>query len=123
MKGLALMLCAALLASCYSAGAYEAALQTAHDVARLATAHEDTITTLCEELVANDQPYAVERCMAAYDAYDRASAALDALLDELYRARILGEGADEAALVEKSLAAMRALQELDRVVRALGGES
>lgn len=117
------MLCSALLSSCYSAGAYEAALQTAHDVARLATAHEHTITTICEELVEHDQPYAVERCMAAYDAYDRASAALDALLDELYRARILGEDADEAALVEKSLAAMRALQELENLLRALGGES
>lgn len=119
MKGAAIVLCAALCTSCWTAGAYGLAEQTAGNIHRLATQYKQTITEVCTKLVDEGKPYAEVRCLAALDAYDRAVATYDALRDALYQAQLLGENADEAALAEAALEAMKALRALEAAVRAL----
>lgn len=117
---------AMLLTACMGSGAFDMALETAHDVAQRAVATEDAISAICTEAVAHNLPHALERCDVAWDAYDRAVVAMDALLAALDAARAaqaLGQDPDEAALLRASLAAGKAMRELDAAFRALGGDA
>jgi hypothetical protein len=114
------------MAGCLGSGAFDMALETAHDVARRAVQTEEIITATCEQAILHDVPGALVRCDAAWDAYDRAAKAVDALLAALEAAKAaeaLGQDPDEAGLLRASLAAGKAMRELDAAMRAIGGES
>ena len=115
-----------LLTSCFSAGAFDYAVNTAHEVATRAVATEQAISALCEEQIIHDRPWALERCDAAYAAYDRTAKALDALLALLEAAKAAqaaGQDVDEAGLMQATLDLAKAGRELDAALRALGGDA
>lgn len=95
-------------------------------MARRAVATEDAIAAVCTEAVQANLPHALERCDVAWRAYDRVVQAQDALLAALeafQAAQALGEDPDEAGLLRASLAAGKAMRELDAAYRSLGGDS